>query len=53
MTDAILLADKRLSCQKEIAGYLAVLENPAGFDRLVVTPGNGPGVAYRAPAPSH
>jgi hypothetical protein len=35
MKEAMLLADNAPSCQKGIAGHLAVLENPAGFDRLV------------------
>jgi hypothetical protein len=53
MKEAMLLADNAPSCQKGIAGHLAVLENPAGFDRLVAPVIKSPSVACRGPDPSH
>lgn len=45
--DAMLLADNALSHPREIAPYLAALEDLDGFDRLIVSVGKGLSIAYR------
>jgi hypothetical protein len=46
----MVLADNVLSHPEEVAGYLEALERLPGFDRLVVSVGNGLSIAYKGTA---
>ncbi len=49
--DVMILADNVFSHPQEVAGYLEVLEELPGFDRLVVPVGKGLSIAYRGTTP--